>query len=176
MPPACVWKAEPPKLRANSTRSRAQRWPTGSWQRPRQQRSLLRGHSSATKICCVLIRAAVSESLSDQTGGFLIHDTNDLVSGLRRIDDDMNGYYFLTYVPQNKEYDGRFRRISVKVARPNVDVQSRQGYYAVESAGQLPILDYEVPAIAAARNWKSSPTQNFLHSARLVIPCRAKTD
>ena len=29
-------------------------------------------------------------SLSDQTGGFLIHDTNDLVSGLRRIDDDMN--------------------------------------------------------------------------------------
>ena len=27
--------------------------------------------------------------LSDQTGGFLIHDTNDLVSGLRRIDDDI---------------------------------------------------------------------------------------
>ena len=80
-------------------------------------------------------------SLSDQTGGFLIHDTNDLVSGLRRIDDDMNGYYFLTYVPQNKEYDGRFRRISVKVARSNLEIQSRQGYYAVESVGQLPMLD-----------------------------------
>ena len=77
--------------------------------------------------------------LSDQTGGFLIHDTNDLASRMRRIDDDVNGYYFLTYVPQNKEYDGRFRRISVKVARSNVDVQSRQGYYAVESAGQLPV-------------------------------------
>lgn len=110
-------------------------------------------------------------SLSDQTGGFLIHDTNDLTAGLRRIDDDMNGYYFLTYVPQNKEYDGRFRRISVKVARSNVDVQSRQGYYAVEATGQLPMLDYEAPAIAAARNWKgNSGPINFLHSTALSYP------
>jgi VWFA-related protein len=111
-------------------------------------------------------------SLSDQTGGFLIHDTNDLVAGMRRIDDDMNGYYFLTYVPQNKDYDGRFRRINVKVARSNVDVQSRQGYYAVESLGQLPMLDYEAPAIAAARNWKGGPTQNFLHSTALGYPSK----
>lgn len=108
--------------------------------------------------------------LSDQTGGFLIHDTNDLAGGMRRIDDDVNGYYFLTYVPHNKEYDGRFRRISVKVTRSNVDIQSRQGYYAVESAGQLPILDYEVPAIAASRSGKSSPTQNMLHSSALSYP------
>ena len=110
-------------------------------------------------------------SLSDQTGGFLISDTNDLTAGLRRIDDDMNGYYFLTYVPQNKEYDGRFRRISVKIARSNVEIQSRQGYYAVESAGQLPMLDYEAPAIAAARNWKgSSAPLTLLHSTALSYP------
>jgi len=109
-------------------------------------------------------------SLSDQTGGFLIHDTNDLVSGLRRIDDDMNGYYFLTYVPGNKDYDGRFRRISVKVARSNIEVQSRQGYYAVESTGQLPMLDYEAPAIAAARNWNSNSKQSSLRSTALSYP------
>ena len=109
-------------------------------------------------------------SLSDQTGGFLIHDTNDLVSGLRRIDDDMNGYYFLTYVPKNKDYDGRFRRISVKVARSNIEVQSRQGYYAVESAGELPMLDYEAPAIAAARNWNPESKQISLRSTALSYP------
>src|ERR1051325_463400 len=106
--------------------------------------------------------------LSDQTGGFLIHDTNDLASGMRRIDDDMNGYYLLTYVPQNKDYDGRFRRISVKVGRSNVDVQSRQGYYAVESAGQLPLLDYEIAAIAAVRNYKSGTKPSSFHSGALV--------
>ena len=109
-------------------------------------------------------------SLSDQTGGFLINNTNDLTSGLRRIDDDMNGYYLLTYAPKNKDYDGRFRRISVKVGRGNVDVQSRQGYYAVESVGQLPVLDYEAPAIAAARNWKTGSTQNVIRSIALSYP------
>lgn len=108
--------------------------------------------------------------LADQTGGFLIHDTNDLVSGMHRIDDDMNGYYFLTYIPQNKDYDGRFRRINVKVARSNVDVQSRQGYYAVESAGELPMLDYEVAAIASARNLKSGPAAGALRSGALAYP------
>ena len=109
-------------------------------------------------------------SLSDQTGGFLIHNTNDLVSGLHRIDDDMNGYYFLTYVPQNKDYDGQFRRISVKVSRPNVEVQSRKGYYAVESMGQLPLLDYEAPAIAAAKNWRSGAKETLLHSTAISYP------
>jgi len=112
--------------------------------------------------------------LSDQTGGFLIHDTNDLVAGLRRIDDDMNGYYFLTYIPQNKEYDGRFRRISVKVAHSNVEVQSRQGYYAVESAGQLPMLDYEAPAVAAAGKWNDSLNQTVLRSAAISYPAPGK--
>lgn len=108
--------------------------------------------------------------LSEQTGGFLIYNTNDLVTGLHRIDDDMNGYYFLTYVPQNKDYDGRFRRISVKVTRPNVEIQSRHGYYAVESAGQLPMLDYEAPAIAAARNWKAGSSQDSVRSTALSYP------
>ncbi len=109
-------------------------------------------------------------TLSEQTGGFLINNTNDLVAGLHRIDDDMNGYYFLTYVPQNKDYDGRFRRINVKVTRPNLDVQSRHGYYAVESVGQLPMLDYEAPAIAAARNWKAGASQSPIRSTALSYP------
>ncbi|HSE25340.1 MAG TPA: VWA domain-containing protein, partial [Pyrinomonadaceae bacterium] len=90
--------------------------------------------------------------LADQTGGFLIHDTNDLAGGVRRINDDMHGYYMITYVPKNEDYNGKFRQISVKLNHPNLEVQTRKGYYAVESLGQLPVLEYEAPAIAAARN------------------------
>jgi VWFA-related protein len=100
-------------------------------------------------------------SLADQTGGFLIHDTNDLATGLRRINDDMHGYYMITYVPKNEDYNGRFRQISVKLNHPNLEVQTRKGYYAVESVGQFPVLDYEAPAIAAARN-ANSKTNPFL--------------
>ena len=94
--------------------------------------------------------------LADQTGGFLIHDTNDLATGVRRINDDMHGYYMVTYVPQNADYNGKFRQISVKLNHPNLEVQTRKGYYAVESLGQLPVLDYEAPAIAAVRTAKQN--------------------
>ena len=114
-------------------------------------------------------------SLSDETGGFLIHDTNDLVAGLRRIDDDMHGYYLLTYVPQNKDYDGRFRQISVKVTKPNTEVQSRKGYYAVEAIGQLPMLDYEAPAIAASRNFKAASKEFPFRGAALSYPAAGRS-
>jgi len=108
--------------------------------------------------------------LADQTGGFLIHDTNDLTNGLRRISDDMHGYYMLTYVPKNEDYNGRFRRINVKLSRSNLELQTRKGYYAVESVGQLPILDYEAPAIAAARNARADSNPFPFHAAALNYP------
>src|SRR5215831_2725265 len=108
--------------------------------------------------------------LADQTGGFLIHDTNDIANGLRRISDDMHGYYMLTYVPKNEDYDGRFRRINVKLNHSNLEVQTRKGYYAIESVGQLPILDYEAPAIAAARNVRSDSNPFPFHAAALSYP------
>ncbi|HEV8429648.1 MAG TPA: VWA domain-containing protein [Pyrinomonadaceae bacterium] len=108
--------------------------------------------------------------LADQTGGFLIHDTNDLANGLRRINDDMHGYYMVRYVPKNEDYNGRFRQISVKLSRPSLEVQTRKGYYAVESVGQLPVLDYEAPAIAAARNVKSNSNPFSFMGSALSFP------
>jgi VWFA-related protein len=87
--------------------------------------------------------------LADQTGGFLIRETNDLGAGLRRIDEDMRVHYLVTYLPKNQEFDGRFRQITVKMARPNLDVQTRKGYYAIEASSAAPALDYEIPALAA---------------------------
>jgi VWFA-related protein len=87
--------------------------------------------------------------LSTPTGGFLIENTNDLASGVRRIDADRRVHYLLTYVPARLELDGRWRAIDVKVNRRNVTVQARQGYVAVRSPGVLPVLVYEGPALAA---------------------------
>ncbi|HEV8486807.1 MAG TPA: VWA domain-containing protein [Blastocatellia bacterium] len=87
--------------------------------------------------------------LADQTGGFLIRDTNDLGAGVRRIDEDMRLHYVVTYVPKNPELDGRFRQIAVKLSRPNLEVQTRKGYYAIPSTSNTPVLDYEARALAA---------------------------
>jgi len=87
--------------------------------------------------------------LAAQTGGFLIHDTNDAASAFRRIQEDMRFHYLIAYAPTNENYDGRFRKISVKLARSGMEVQAREGYFAVRpEATATPILGYEAPAIA----------------------------
>ncbi|PYP99118.1 MAG: hypothetical protein DMF82_25800, partial [Acidobacteria bacterium] len=86
--------------------------------------------------------------LANETGGFLIHDTNDAASAFRRIEEDMRFHYLLGYSPSNESYDGKFRAISVKVTRPGVQVQTRQGYFAVRAVESAPLRSYEAPAIA----------------------------
>ena len=86
--------------------------------------------------------------LADQTGGFLIRDTNDLSSGLAEMSEDLSAYYLLSYTPRNEDYDGRFRTITVKVKRPHGRLQARKGYLAVKTALPVPALDYEGPALA----------------------------
>jgi VWFA-related protein len=112
-------------------------------------------------------------TLAEQTGGFLIANTNDLRGGFTRIDSDMRNYYMLTYVPSNDTFDGKFREISVKVRRPGVSVHARKGYYAVRATPGVPVLTYETPALAALER---SPVPNAfpLRTATFRFPDGAR--
>ena len=93
-------------------------------------------------------RQRVSESLQDpesalyilarETSGLLVNNTNDLVPGLRRVSDEMHGYYLLTYTPSNQTPDGKFRKIVVKVKRRGVDLWARKGYRAPLAGAATP--------------------------------------
>ena len=70
-------------------------------------------------------------ALAEDTGGFLVHDTNDLGRGFARILRDSEVYYLLAYEPTNTTRDGRFRRVELRVpGRPGVRVRTRSGYFA----------------------------------------------
>jgi VWFA-related protein len=110
------------------------------------------------------------DQLADQTGGFLIANTNDLRAGFSRIDTDMRNYYVLTYVSKNSTYDGRFRTIDVKVRRDGVKVASRKGYFAVRApASGAPILGYEAPALAVLERPKV-PNEIAVRATSLRFP------
>jgi VWFA-related protein len=72
--------------------------------------------------------------LSTSTGGFLVTQTNDFGRPLARIAEDIRGYYEASYVPSAAAAPGQFRRIEVRVARKDVRVQSRSGYYTTPPA------------------------------------------
>jgi VWFA-related protein len=71
--------------------------------------------------------------LSEDTGGFLVEQSNDLTGAFRRIDEDNRFHYLLTYSPKNMDFNGRFRTIGVKVRRPGTQVFARRGYRAVRA-------------------------------------------
>jgi VWFA-related protein len=98
------------------------------------------------------LRASLQDTLrnlSQSTGGFLIANTNDLKQGTERISSDIASHYELTYEPVSTAYDGRFRAISVKVARPDVKVQTRSGYFALPPSEKGALLPYELPMLEA---------------------------
>jgi VWFA-related protein len=86
--------------------------------------------------------------LADDTGGFLVEESNDLRSAFRRIDEDNQFHYLLTYSPKNTEFDGKFRAIDVKVHRPGMQVFARKGYRAVRAPGVVHTGSYDVAALA----------------------------
>ncbi len=89
--------------------------------------------------------------VSNATGGFLIRNTNDLALGLDRVDEEMRGYYLLSYRPSNAGYDGKFRQIRVEVRQPGLNVRARTGYYAIPAGYELLSPDeYQVLQAALA--------------------------
>lgn len=87
--------------------------------------------------------------LADQTGGLLIDNTNALDRAVDVINDDRRHHYLLSYVSTNSTLDGAYRKIDVRVSRPDVEVRSRRGYRASAEVATAPVLEYERPAIAA---------------------------
>lgn len=72
------------------------------------------------------------DNMAESTGGKSFKNSNDLVLGLRSGIEDGSTYYTLTYYPENKNWDGLFRRIQIKTERGNVNLRYREGYYAVD--------------------------------------------
>ena len=71
--------------------------------------------------------------LAQQTGGFAIINSNDLVGGVRRVLNDQS-YYLLGYQPDAETFDAktrRFNKLVVKVRRPDLRVRYRSGFFGV---------------------------------------------
>ena len=77
----------------------------------------------------------VIRRLAQDTGGeaYFPKDIQEVKELCQNIARDLRNQYTLTYSPSNTNYDGRFRRIEVKVKDPEhrkLIVRTRTGYYA----------------------------------------------
>jgi VWFA-related protein len=76
------------------------------------------------------------QRLADATGGRVINVGDNgkrLEQAFNEIQDELRTQYLLSYVPENKNFDGRYRAVSVQCSQAGkkLSVQARKGYYAV---------------------------------------------
>jgi Ca-activated chloride channel family protein len=74
----------------------------------------------------------VLRQLAQETGGrsFFPREASELPKIYEQISEELASQYTLAYTSRNQRRDGAWRRIVVRVSRPNVIARTKQGYYA----------------------------------------------
>jgi VWFA-related protein len=99
-----------------------------------------------------VLSANVQESLrelAESTGGFLIANTNNTDKLLARVMEDVDTHYELSYSPAAALNDGHFRKVEVKLARADLRVETRGGYFAVPETGEGPLTPGDFAGLRA---------------------------
>ncbi len=73
-------------------------------------------------------------AISEATGGFFVSG-GDLRKSYAKIVEDVDTHYEVIYHPSTDHYDGRFHKVEVKLAKADMNVESRQGYFALPGEG-----------------------------------------
>ena len=78
--------------------------------------------------------------LTAGTGGFMIHNMDDMSRAFGMIVRDTSTYYVIGYQPENSTMDGKYRKIEVKAKAAGLSVRARKGYAALALPPQQSLL------------------------------------
>jgi VWFA-related protein len=71
--------------------------------------------------------------MTEATGGRVIDVGNNgkkLQAAFDQIEDELRTQYVISYVPQNTDFDGKYRAVDIQCKGDGLKVQARKGYYA----------------------------------------------
>ncbi len=130
-------------------------------------------------------------ALASATGGIAVMNKNNFADGLSHIVEISQGYYVLAYTPLDTNFDGKFRKVEIKLKRGGLKVYSRKGYLAKEEPKLESAVTKEHQLLAAIRsplarrdirvqamvNYKATqPRQGAIDIHLLVDPKTLKLD
>src|ERR1022692_1583539 len=115
--------------------------------------SVMRQNSRQGDDTVAAVRTSDTQSslraLSEGTGGFLIANTNDFRKPFQQLVETLDAHYEAVYHPTSTKFDGGLRKIEVKLARNDLLVDSRTGYFALpDLKGSGPLTPVESTALA----------------------------
>jgi hypothetical protein len=111
--------------------------------------------------------------LADETGGRAFYFNNDLEGSIRTAIADAEISYTLGFYPSENGFDGKFHNLSVKVARKDVEVRYRTGYFALKD--QVPDEKERRSIMSELLSSPFDGSQIGLQASVVPVPANPKT-
>ena len=122
--------------------------------------------------------ASVNE-LAERTGGRAFYNVNDTGDAIVRSMRDGSTYYTLAYYPTDKKWDGKFRRIGVKVNRGGVKLRYRLGYFAIDPSvvtGTDKVRAEQAEVFQQAMELSAPVSTALIFQAKVIPPSPSHND
>ena len=107
---------------------------------------------------------AEMEEIAEQTGGIAHYNRNDLDRQLSDQFSQAQNYYTLSYSPTDKNWNGKYRKINLKLKDSSYHVYYRRGYFA-DTPPPTPFNAAD--AFTLAMRYGAAPSTSILFNARL---------
>jgi VWFA-related protein len=106
------------------------------------------------------------ESIAPETGGGIFRLRNDVDVAISESVNDGSAYYSFAYYPTNRDWNGKYRRIEIKVRGQGLQPRTRKGYFAL---AENPLDDHQVDTVL------SRAVMNPLPYRALEVEAKAKS-
>jgi VWFA-related protein len=109
------------------------------------------------------------QEIAERTGGKAFYNRNEIGNAIVESMNDGATYYTLSYSPSNRDWNGRFRRISVRSKRSGVKLRYRLGYFAIQPAAAAGRQE-QIAAFEHAMDISTPASTALLFQARVFAP------
>ena len=109
------------------------------------------------------------QEIAERTGGKAFYNRNKIGNAIVESMNDGATYYTLSYSPSNHDWNGKFRRISVKSKRSGVKLRYRLGYFAIQPAAMAGGQE-QIAAFEHAMDLSTPASTALLFQARVFPP------
>jgi VWFA-related protein len=112
------------------------------------------------------------DQIANETGGKAFYNTNAVGEAVVQSISNGANYYTLGYVPTNKNYNGAFRKIDIRLPEGHAELEYRHGYYADDPAQTAKLMPGRLSPLIAAMQHGVLPQSQVLFRVR-VLPANA---
>ncbi len=108
------------------------------------------------------------KAVAQATGGEAFVNTNGVGEALGEAIENGSSYYTLGYMPENRNYDGSYRDIQVKLEESHYDLEYRRGYYALKDASKETLIPGRISPLIAAMQPGAPELSQVLFRVRVL--------